>query len=119
MTRHEEAWGLTVLAIAGGELFVPRMALAPGSATRLHIRARDVMLSLAAPTGISALNVLAGQVAAIELAGAAAHVSLDCGGTRLAALITRKSLDALGLAPGAPCHAVIKGVAFARGAATK
>ena len=119
VARHEEGWGLTVLAIAGGELFVPRLALAAGSATRLHIRARDVMLSLSPPTGISALNVLAGRVAAIEPAGLCAHVSIDCGGTLLAALITRKSLEALRLQPGTPCHAVIKGVAFARGAATK
>jgi molybdate transport system ATP-binding protein len=38
-------------------------------------------------------------------------VALDAGGSTLLARITQKSLDALGLQPGSPVFAQVKGVA--------
>ena len=49
---------------AAGELQVPQLAAAVGATVRAYIRSRDVMLSLQPPQDISALNVLAGKVAA-------------------------------------------------------
>ena len=60
VARHDEAFQLTVLASAAGELQVPRLAAPVGSPVRAYIRARDVMISLRPPEEISALNVLAG-----------------------------------------------------------
>ena len=118
VARHDDAYGLTILAIAGGELQVPRVASAPGAKTRVHVRARDVMLSLGAPEGLSALNVLAGRVVAVEppggIAAGSVLVRVDCGGALLTARITRKSLDVLGLRPGSMCHAIIKSVSLGR-----
>ena len=44
------------------------------------------------------------------------RLPLDCGGVRLAARLTRKSVDALALAPGREVYAVIKSVALDRDA---
>jgi molybdate transport system ATP-binding protein len=116
VTRHDEAFQLTVLASRAGELQVPRLSAPVGAAVRAYIRGRDVMLSLRPPEEISALNVLAGRIAAVTPAGngAQAEVRLDCNGAALTARLTAKSVQRLGLAPGLPVFAVIKSVSFER-----
>jgi molybdate transport system ATP-binding protein len=47
--------------------------------------------------------------------GRDAIVLVDCGGNGLVAGITRRSVSALGLAPGQNVYAVVKAVAFDRG----
>ena len=114
VARHEEAFQLSVLTSAAGELQVPRLSAPVGASVRAYIRARDVMLSLRPPEEISALNVLAGRIAAIESGGAQAEVRLDCNGAALTARLTAKSVQRLALAPGKPVYAVIKSVSFER-----
>ena len=114
LARHDEAFQLSVLASAAGELQVPRLNVAPGAPVRAYIRARDVMLSLEPPRDISALNVFAGRVAEITPHGAQADVRLDCNGASLTARLTAKSVQRLGLAPGRPVYAVVKSVSFER-----
>jgi molybdate transport system ATP-binding protein len=116
VARHDEAFQLTVLASAAGELQVPRLAAAIGSPVRAYIRARDVMISLRPPEEISALNVLPGRIAAIvpNPNGAQADIRLDCNGAILMARLTAKSVQRLALAPGRPVFAVIKSVSFER-----
>jgi molybdate transport system ATP-binding protein len=116
VARHDEAFQLSVLTTAAGELQVPRLSAPAGASVRAYIRARDVMLSLRPPEEISALNVLAGRVAAIVPAanGAQADVRLDCNGANLTARLTAKSVERLALAPGRPVYAVIKSVSFER-----
>ena len=100
VARHDEAFQLTVLASAAGELQVPRLAAPVGSAVRAYIRARDVMISLRPPEEISALNVLPGRIAAVapDANGAQADVRLDCNGAVLSARLTAKSVHRLALA---------------------
>jgi len=113
--RHDDAFTLTVLGSAAGELQVPRLNAPPGTPVRAYIRARDVMLSLRPPEDISALNVLAGRVAQVSPHGASqADVRLDCNGAALTARLTAKSVQRLALAPGKPVHAVVKSVSFER-----
>ena len=108
--------GLTELEAAGGRLLLPRMAAEPGRRIAVRIHAQDVILSRARPEGLSALNILAGTVAAVRRGeGPGVMVQLDCGGEMLLARLTRRSADALALEPGVPCHAVLKSVAVARG----
>ena len=116
VARHDEAFQLSVLTTAAGELQVPRLSAPAGAPVRAYIRARDVMLSLRPPEEISALNVLAGKVVAITPAanGAQADVRLDCNGANLTARLTVKSVQRLALAPGRPVYAVIKSVSFER-----
>ena len=79
------------------------------------MRARDVMLATERPSGISALNVLAGVVTAVAAGdGPDALVEIDCRGDRLLARVTRFSVQALGLDPGRPVFAIVKAVTFDR-----
>lgn len=111
--RHEDTFGLTVLRTKAGTLTVPRLAHPPGAGLRVRLRARDMILSLQKPVGLSALNVLPGRISSIEGAeGASLDVQLDCGGDALVARVTRKSAEELGLKPGLSVHAIIKSVAF-------
>ena len=115
VAAQDEAFGLTILDTRAGALRVPRIDLAIGAALRVQVPARDVMLSLGAPTGTSALNVLPAVVAEIRaLDGAGAEIRLDCGGAALLARITRLSLSEMGLAPGSRVFALVKSVALDR-----
>ena len=110
---EDARFGLTLLRAAGGELRVPRLDLAVGTALRLRIRARDVMIALSPPEGLSALNVLPGIVAEIGPAeGPIVEIRLDCAGEALIARLTRRSVETLGLEPGRSVYAVIKSIAF-------
>lgn len=113
--RHEEAYGLTILQAAAGMLTVSRLALPVGAPVRVRLRARDIILSLDPPQGLSALNVLPGIITALEeVGGASVDVSLDCGGDSVVAGVTRKSVERLGLKVGLPVQAIIKSIAFDR-----
>ncbi len=110
---EDARFGLTVLRTAAGELRVPHLDLAVGTALRVRIRARDVMIALVRPEGLSALNVLPGTVAEIGAAdGPVVEIRLDCAGEPLIARLTRRSIETLGLLPGRPVYAVIKSIAF-------
>ncbi len=116
---HDEVYGLTILTTPAGDLHVPRIDLPVAARLRVQVHARDVMLSLSRPEGLSALNVLPGTVAEISAdiadGGSGAEVRLDCGGVPLVARITRKSLAGLSLAPGTPVFAIVKGIAVEAG----
>ena len=88
---------------------------APGAVLRLRILAQDVMIALDRPTGISALNVLAGVVRDLTPDDGAMLVRLEAGSQTLLARITTRSAQALALHPGKPVHAVLKAVSVAPG----
>jgi molybdate transport system ATP-binding protein len=111
---HDEAFGLTRLDFAGGQIQVPHAGIHPGQRVRLRIRARDVSLTLSAPADTSILNRVP---ATIEDFGAADHpanviVRLDAAGTPLLACITRRSCAHLRLETGAAVWAQVKAVAL-------
>jgi molybdate transport system ATP-binding protein len=110
---HDAAFGLTTLKAAAGELRVPHLDLPIGAALRVRIRARDVMIALAPPEHLSALNVLPGIVAEVGAgSGPIVQMRLDCAGESLVVRLTRRSVETLGLIPGLKVHAVIKSIAF-------
>lgn len=112
--RHHND-GLSELKTSGGRLFLPRLDVPPGSATRVRILAQDVILSREAPVGLSALNILPVTVLALrEGDGPGVIVQMQSGEDRLLARITRRSADALGLFAGDRIHAVIKSVSVSR-----
>lgn len=114
IARHHPD-GLTELEFSGGRLFLPRMDEVPGMPIRVRVLAHDVILSRVAPQGLSALNILPVRVIALrEGSGPGMIVQLRCGDDRLLARITRRSAEALALAPGVAVHAVIKSVSVAR-----
>src|SRR5690554_2465730 len=106
---HDEAWHLSRLAFAGGELRVPRCGRAPGERLRLRVSARDVTLTRT-PVGDGGVQDPV-PVRVTEIAPAdAAHVlvRLDAAGVPLLARVTRWSADRLGLAPGVDVWAQIR-----------
>jgi molybdate transport system ATP-binding protein len=115
VAAHDPRWSLTELAGGFGKLVVPRLDTPVGTALRVRIRARDVTLAATAPSGISALNVLPTQVERlVPIEEGALEVQLRLGDERLLARVTRRSGEALGLAPGREVFAVIKTVAIDR-----
>src|SRR5262252_4005910 len=98
ISAHDPRWSLTELTGNFGRLTVPHLDAPVGTALRVRIRARDVILARARPTGISALNVLAGRVEQlVPIEAEALEVQLRLGGERLLARVTRRSGEALGL----------------------
>jgi molybdate transport system ATP-binding protein len=115
VTAHDLRWKLTELVGGFGSLTVPQLNAPVGTALRVRIRARDVILAATPPSEISALNVLAGRVEKlVPIEEGALEVQLRLGVERLLARITRRSGEALGLAPGREVYAVIKTVAIDR-----
>jgi len=108
-------WQLTHVDVAGQRITVPQLDAPLGATVRLRIRARDVALQREVLAS-SAANQLAGSVSrvmerdgpycAVELA-----LSADKAGATLWALVTRRSVHTLGLAPGQPVVASFKAVA--------
>lgn len=112
--------GLSELDAAGLSLFLPRVAQAPGEEVRVRISAHEVILSREKPQGLSALNILPGQVQQIHTGdGPGAMVSLRTPAGHILARITQRSAQALGLEEGSDCYAVIKSVAIAPGDISK
>ena len=86
---------------------------AVGERARAHIRARDVSLAVERPHGISILNVLAGQVTAIEdTTEPVLDVEVAVGSASLTARITRRSLAHLNIKRGQDIYVMIKAVSF-------
>jgi molybdate transport system ATP-binding protein len=110
---HDDARVVTRLALHDQQLILPRISGAPGTRLRIRIRARDVILAVARPAGMSVQNVLSGTVQEIaEEGGAFAEVKVDLGGTAILARITHDSVQRLELVPGKPVYALVKSIAI-------
>ena len=115
VATHDAGFELTTLAFAGGELVVPNVDALPGEPVRVRVRARDVSLALARPSGITIQNVLEGNVVSIgHEFGAIVDVNLRIGETGITARITRKAASDLALAPGSRVFAMVKAVSIDR-----
>lgn len=112
----QEDDGLTRLSTSAGPVLLPRVAGAPGTPLRLRILARDVIIARTRPEGLSALNILPATVTTLRLGdGPGALVQLRTGQDTILARITRRSANALQLAPGTDCFVVVKSVSVAPG----
>jgi molybdate transport system ATP-binding protein len=102
MVAPDDGYGLSLMRSAAG-----------GERLRVRVRARDVMLARERPKDISALNVLAARISAVsEGDGPQALVRLDHGADALVSRVTRRSVAALALEPGAEVFAIVKSVTF-------
>lgn len=118
VSGHDAAYQLSYADFAGGRLSLtlgpPAMQghAAEGRTLRIRVQARDVSLTLENQQCTSILNILPVTVTDIsDDSPGQVMVGVDAGGTRLLARITRKSADALALAPGKAVFAQVKGVA--------
>lgn len=118
VAAHDDGDGLSRVDFEGGALWLGRAAQAIGTRVRVRVPARDVSLVLERPAATSILNVLPAQVVALHLQGPTATVRLACldaqgdPGAPLLARITRRSAEALALAPGRRLFAQVKGVSL-------
>lgn len=104
--HHDD--GVTELAVGTVSLFLPRLAAAPGSRLRLRIAAADVMLARGRPQGLSALNILPGQVESAVSAGDTVLVRLATGAGPILSRITLRSARELDVRPGVDLTAIVK-----------
>lgn len=107
--------GLTKVETPAGALWLPGLVARAGAHIRVRIPAQDVILSRAAPQGLSALNVLRATVTTLDPGAAGVEVGLQAGEARLLARVTRRSATALELAPGQEVYAIAKATAIAPG----
>jgi len=106
--------GLTELDAGGVALFLPAVAQPPGREIRVRVPAQDVVIARGQPRGLSALNLLPGRVESVRSGeGPGAIVSILTPAGPVLARVTKRSVAALGLGPGAEVHAIVKSLAIA------
>jgi molybdate transport system ATP-binding protein len=118
---HDDRYQMSSLACDGFVLRVPHIDLAPGTAVRLRIPAREIALALARPSDVSITNRIEGLIESVgsQADGHAAHalVTVRIGAaTTLAVTITRESAERLALVPGLRVWCLIKSVVLDAGA---
>ncbi|QGY03936.1 molybdenum ABC transporter ATP-binding protein [Methylobacterium mesophilicum SR1.6/6] len=112
VTERDAQTGLTRLTGTAGELLVPGLSRPAGTRLRIRIPARDVLVATERPRGLSARNILAGQVCGLSPSGSEMAVEIDCNGARLVARLTAAASRELALDIGRPVYAVVKSAAF-------
>jgi molybdate transport system ATP-binding protein len=78
-----------------------------GAHLRVGIRAGDILLAIAKPEGLSARNVIAGQIVSLERRDMMVSARVDCG-VEMEVHLTLSARDSLQLTPGKEVWLVIK-----------
>ena len=104
--------GLAELTFEGGKLLVADRTVALGTAVRVRIPAREIILATSRPAGLSLHNVLSGTVSAVHAnpSDNQVVVQLAVGRVLLLAEVTRDAIQRLGVAVGTELYALIKSV---------
>jgi molybdate transport system ATP-binding protein len=112
VVSHDAAGGITRVRTASG--LDVAVTLSPGrpvgSPATLAVRAEDVLVAVSPVTGLSARNVYAGRVLALERTGVdvTLRFALDAGGVEVLARVTPAAVSALGLRAGTPVWLAVK-----------
>jgi molybdate transport system ATP-binding protein len=109
---HEDRGTLTCrLPTEHPEVFVlletPMIRAAQGLRVRVGIRAGDILLATVAPQGLSARNVIAGEIVSLEKRDRMISARVNCG-VEMEVHLTLASRDALQLEPRRKVWLVIK-----------
>ena len=114
VTRTLSHRGLVELSFDGGVLLASDRTLGKDTVVRVRIPAREVILATSPPEGLSLHNALAGTVTAIDATPRFEHVIVQVavGRVPILAEVTRDAIARLGLAVGAPVHALVKSVSI-------
>ena len=114
VTRVDAERGLAALSFGGGELFVPARAGMAGTTVRVRIPAREVILAVGPPQGLSLHNVLVGSIAAIhaEPTSDLVVVRIQVGDEFVLSEVTRDAMNRLHLAVHQRVCALIKSVSI-------
>ena len=113
VSAFDAAHRLATVQLQRCELHVPNADVGTGKIVRVHIAARDVMLAVVRPEGLSALNILEGKIESIAADGEGMiTVRVDCAGDAVHARITALSGARLHLHAGKAVFAIVKTVAL-------
>ena len=112
----DAAFHMARLDVPGAAFWTRDPALPVGHPIRLRVLARDVSLSLAAQPDSSILNQIPATVEALaddtHPSQVLVRLRTQAGGSALLARVTRRSAQALALAPGRAVWAMVKSVAL-------
>jgi len=104
---------LTKVRVGHGELYVQAMGLAAGTALRVQLLARDIIVSTQIPQHLSVRNSLAGVVTSIQGDDLDSDlVTIDIGAAQIMARITKAATRDLSLRPGMKVWALVKSVSL-------
>jgi molybdate transport system ATP-binding protein len=108
VVAHEPEEGLTRVATDRGlTLFVPYEEAPIGERVLLGLLAEDVLLAKDAPAGLSARNIFAGVVRAVEEQGGVAMTEVDARESIFVRL-SHGAVRSLALGEGVPVHLIVK-----------
>jgi len=104
---------LTKVRVGHGELYVQAMGRAAGTALRVQLLARDIIVSTQIPQHLSVRNSLAGVVTSIQGDDLDSDlVTIDIGAAQIMARITKAATRDLSLRPGMKVWALVKSVSL-------
>jgi molybdate transport system ATP-binding protein len=107
----DSAAGLAQVDLGNGQLSVDASNLQPGKRVRMQLLARDLILALHAPQGLSVRNMLQGSITAITPDERHAMlVTVDVGGVQLIARVTTPAAQELKLQLGLSLWILVKAV---------
>lgn len=105
---HEDRGTMTCrLATSNVELETPLVRVSQGSPLRVGIRAGDILLATVVPQGLSARNVIAGELLTLEQRDMIVAARVDCG-VEMEVHLTLAARDALQLKAGRDVWLVVK-----------
>jgi molybdate transport system ATP-binding protein len=112
--RRDTERGLVELTFDGGVLLAADQTLVAGTIVRVRIPAREVILAVTRPEGLSLHNALEGIVSAMSPDESGDHlvVQIAVGRVLLLAEVTRDAVARLSIAPGRRLHALVKSVSL-------
>jgi molybdate transport system ATP-binding protein len=105
---------LAEVAISGGVIRVPTQTLVAQQQVRLQLLARDIILAVQEPAGLSVRNQLRGTVVKLSEDPGGTLVEVDTGGTRLLSRVTTAAARELALRPGLPIWMLVKAVSVSQ-----
>lgn len=106
--------GQSLIQVGPHFIRTARTAALKAGPVRIYVMARDVVLALSEPEGLSVRNAVPGAIEALRARKDGAVIAtVRAEGMRLAALISADAVEAMGLAPGKPIFALVKAWAAA------
>ena len=110
---HDQTNALTRLCVGKHALSVPIIDAGIGSEVRVRLRARDVALALSEPEDTSIANRIPGVITElVSRDGPYIDAGIDIGAGIVRSLLTRASVERLGLQPGMSVWALTRVVAL-------
>jgi molybdate transport system ATP-binding protein len=108
IASHEDRGTMTCrLAGTGVELETPLVRADLGSTLRVGIRAGDILLANTRPQGLSARNIIPGEIIFLEQRDVIVRVEVDCG-IKIEVHLTLAARDALQLRRGCDVWLIVK-----------